>query len=171
MIKISLKFKSALLKEGVRNLLVKQMALVSILENENKSMSKVDLLLTDHEVENNSLYCYGIVKFQQNGTIQLEWHNSHFMTETKKQVLEEIYTLLCENDNYERQTEYNYQLSDRELEVLGYICKGKKNSEIAEILFISENTVATHRRNLMKKIGVNKTSELIIWGFKNNILF
>ncbi len=60
--------------------------------------------------------------------------------------------------------------SDRELEVLRYICKGRSNEQIADILFISEKTIATHRRNIMKKAGVKKSTELIVWALDNKIV-
>jgi DNA-binding NarL/FixJ family response regulator len=61
-------------------------------------------------------------------------------------------------------------LSDREMEILRYICKGRSNEQIAEILFISEKTVATHRKNIMKKAVVKKTSDLILWALENKIV-
>lgn len=60
--------------------------------------------------------------------------------------------------------------SDRELEVLRYICKGRSNEQIADLLFISEKTIATHRRNIMKKAGVKKSTELIVWALDNKIV-
>lgn len=60
--------------------------------------------------------------------------------------------------------------SDRELEILRYICKGRSNEQIADILFISEKTIATHRRNIMKKAGVKKSTDLIIWALDNKIV-
>lgn len=59
--------------------------------------------------------------------------------------------------------------SERELEIFRYICKGRSNEQIADILFISEKTVATHRKNIMKKAGVKKTSDLILWALEKNL--
>ncbi|MEL6625288.1 MAG: response regulator transcription factor [Bacteroidota bacterium] len=55
----------------------------------------------------------------------------------------------------------NYELTKRELEILKSVVGGKTSSEIGEELFISENTVNTHRRNIHKKLGVNNVAELI----------
>ncbi len=60
-------------------------------------------------------------------------------------------------------------LTNRELEVLGYICKGYTTSEIAEKLFISSKTVEAHRTNLFQKAKVRNIAELIIWAIKNNL--
>jgi DNA-binding NarL/FixJ family response regulator len=48
-------------------------------------------------------------------------------------------------------------LTEREVEVLKMIAEEMTSPEIAEKLFISPKTVETHRKNLMKKIGVNNT--------------
>lgn len=52
-------------------------------------------------------------------------------------------------------------LSDRETEVLKYVSEGKTTKEIAAILFVSTRTVETHRVNMMKKLEVQNTAELI----------
>lgn len=55
---------------------------------------------------------------------------------------------------------YN-DLSTREVEVLKLVGEAKSNDEIAEILSISKRTVETHKQNLLRKIGVKNTTELI----------
>lgn len=52
-------------------------------------------------------------------------------------------------------------LSERETEVLKYVSEGKTTKEIAAILFVSTRTVETHRVNMMKKLEVQNTAELI----------
>lgn len=53
------------------------------------------------------------------------------------------------------------QLSEREKEVLTLVSDGKTTKEIAEELFVSARTVETHRVNIMKKLKVQNTAELI----------
>jgi two-component system, NarL family, response regulator NreC len=60
-------------------------------------------------------------------------------------------------------------LSEREKEILNLIVQGKNNKDIAKKLFISENTVLTHRRNIMRKVKVKSTAQLIITSLKNGI--
>lgn len=59
-------------------------------------------------------------------------------------------------------------LSNRELEVMKLLAVGKKNEEIAEALFISENTVKTHLKRIYEKMSVNSREEAvnkgILWG-------
>jgi len=52
-------------------------------------------------------------------------------------------------------------LSDREKSVLHYVLEGKTSDEIAGQLFISVNTVHTHRRNILKKTGAKSVIDLI----------
>lgn len=53
-------------------------------------------------------------------------------------------------------------LSSRELEILHLIAMGFDSEIIAEKLFLSVNTVSTHRRNILKKTGASSTLDLII---------
>lgn len=52
-------------------------------------------------------------------------------------------------------------LTSREKEIVAYLKSGKQNKEIAELLFLSEFTVKTHRQNLMRKLQVRNVAELI----------
>jgi DNA-binding CsgD family transcriptional regulator len=58
--------------------------------------------------------------------------------------------------------EINHQkLSLREIEVLGLIMQGLTNNEIAEKLFVSYETVKSHRKNILLKTGAKNTAALI----------
>lgn len=61
-------------------------------------------------------------------------------------------------------------LTEREIEILRYICKGRSNEQIGDLLFVSDKTIATHKRNIMKKVGVKKTSDLILWALDNRVV-
>lgn len=60
-------------------------------------------------------------------------------------------------DGYQRQ----YSLSSREIEVLKLVLEKHTNTEISEILFISENTVKFHMKNILKKTECSNRHELI----------
>jgi DNA-binding CsgD family transcriptional regulator len=55
----------------------------------------------------------------------------------------------------------NQKLSIREIEVLGLIMQGLTNHDIAEKLFISYETVRSHRKNILEKTGAKNTAALI----------
>ncbi|RYZ75578.1 MAG: response regulator transcription factor [Proteobacteria bacterium] len=63
-----------------------------------------------------------------------------------------------------------YQLTKRELEIITLICKGASTPELSEKLFISENTVNTHRRNIMYKLDVKNVAGLIGFARENGII-
>lgn len=52
-------------------------------------------------------------------------------------------------------------LTAREIEIARYVCDGKSNREIAEILFISQNTVRNHIYNIYRKLEVTNKIELM----------
>lgn len=61
-------------------------------------------------------------------------------------------------------------LSDREIEILRYICQGYSNNEIADTLHLSPHTVDGHRRNLLSKSGAKNSVGLAIWAIKNGVI-
>lgn len=61
-------------------------------------------------------------------------------------------------------------LSKREREILRMICLEKTSTEISNELFISEHTVLTHRKNLLKKVGCKNTVGLVHYAYQNEII-
>ncbi|MCD6202346.1 MAG: response regulator transcription factor [Bacteroidales bacterium] len=62
------------------------------------------------------------------------------------------------------QTSLNFDhtsLTEREKQVARLLCQGKTSKEIAKHLYISANTVNTHRKAILKKLGFSSTSELL----------
>lgn len=61
-------------------------------------------------------------------------------------------------------------LSDREKEVIVSLVQGMTNKEIADHLFISINTVITHRRNIARKLQIHSPAGLTIYAIVNNLV-
>lgn len=61
-------------------------------------------------------------------------------------------------------------VSKREKEVLQLISEEMTTSEIAKQLFISVTTVETHRKNMLKKLGVRNTAGLMRYAFENSLV-
>ncbi len=61
-------------------------------------------------------------------------------------------------------------LTARELEILQHIVAGKSNKEIAVQLNLSANTVAVHRANIMDRLGIHKTAELVVYAIRNGLV-
>jgi DNA-binding NarL/FixJ family response regulator len=61
-------------------------------------------------------------------------------------------------------------LTDRELEVLRLVARGCANKEIAKELFISENTVKNHVRNILEKLQLHSRVEAAMYAMRSNLL-
>lgn len=62
------------------------------------------------------------------------------------------------------------ELTEREMEVLLLIAKGKSNQEIADELFIAIKTVKTHVSNLLSKLEVQDRTQAVIYAFKHELV-
>lgn len=61
-------------------------------------------------------------------------------------------------------------LSEREIDVLKAVAQGYSNKEIAEKLFISANTVITHRKNITDKLGIKTIAGLTVYAIMKKII-
>ena len=61
-------------------------------------------------------------------------------------------------------------LTTREIEVLGQIAGGNRNRDIAEQLFISEETVKVHIKHIMEKLGASDRTEAVAIGIRRGII-
>ena len=61
-------------------------------------------------------------------------------------------------------------LSQREKEIVSCVAKGLTNKEIAEVLFLSVHTVATHRRNISSKLQIHTPAGLTIYAIINKLV-
>ena len=61
-------------------------------------------------------------------------------------------------------------LSERENEIIKLVAEGNTNGKIAELLFLSNHTVNTHRKNIMSKLGVKNTAGIVMYAVKMNIV-
>jgi DNA-binding NarL/FixJ family response regulator len=62
------------------------------------------------------------------------------------------------------------KLSDRELEVLGLISKGKGNKEIAKLLFVTDNTVKMHVKNILSKLEAHDRTQAVVIAIQLGLL-
>lgn len=62
------------------------------------------------------------------------------------------------------------KLSDREMEVMILLAKGKSVSEIAEQLFLSVNTVNTYRARILEKLGLKSNTQIALYALENGLL-
>ena len=69
-----------------------------------------------------------------------------------------------------QQAESKESISEREKEIIICLVQGMSNKEIANQLFISINTVITHRRNIVRKLQIHSLAGLTIYAIANNLI-
>jgi len=109
--------------------------------------SSVMILNEIHEIEAYLSLCTDMTNILD--SVRIRWHMFGPKSENFPQFL------------YQYANKKTGIFSERELEILQLLIEGKSSTEIAEKLFISLNTVNTHRKSLMKKADVKKTIDLI----------
>jgi DNA-binding NarL/FixJ family response regulator len=62
------------------------------------------------------------------------------------------------------------QLTDRELEVLGYVASGYRNREIAERLNVTVKTVEYHLSNILGRLGARSRTEAVVRAWQTGML-
>ena len=61
-------------------------------------------------------------------------------------------------------------LTDREKEVLQLLAEGRSNKEVAALLDIGVSTVDTHRMNLMQKLNLHSTAEIVLYAVRKKLI-
>lgn len=84
------------------------------------------------------------------------------------QISEIIFQKLYVDSNQPTNKKGDKPLSDREIEVLTLIANGVANKNIAEQLFISVRTVDAHRNNILQKLKLGSTADLVKYAIKNS---
>jgi two-component system NarL family response regulator len=83
-------------------------------------------------------------------------------------LLNEFATMVKRRD--ERAQVPGPRLTDRELEVLKLVAKGMNNRDIGAELFISENTVKNHVRNILEKLHLHSRMEAVVYAVREKLL-
>lgn len=89
-----------------------------------------------------------------------------------KQVREKIFTTVTKGNPKLNKPELpiNFILTERELEIIILIALEFSGKEISEQLFISTNTVETHRKNIMKKLDAKNSISLVKYALKHKLI-
>ncbi len=88
------------------------------------------------------------------------------VAEGKRYFSDEVTSAILENKTISNSI-ISPELTRREREILKLIAQGKNNPGIAEILFLSVDTVKTHRKNLMRKLDINNTAGLVKYALEH----
>ena len=93
-------------------------------------------------------------------------------TYTSKEIAfqnKEVYHLTTDS-LYDDKFVRKFRLTKRELQILQLISEANSNKEIAKELYISDQTVSVHRKNIMKKLNVSNTAGLISAAYQHNLI-
>lgn len=82
----------------------------------------------------------------------------------------EVTTKMMQRMRTGSETFLHDELTERELEVLLLMTKGKSNQEIADDLFIGIKTVKTHVSNVLSKLEVQDRTQAVIYAFKHELV-
>jgi two-component system NarL family response regulator len=82
-------------------------------------------------------------------------------------LLTEFASMIKKTDD--RQQVPTPRLTDREMEVLKLVAKGMNNRDIAKQLFISENTVKNHIRNILEKLQLHSRMEAVVYAVREKL--
>ena len=114
-------------------------------------------------------------------TLYNEGINGYINKECSKSEIKKGINLIIQGQNYfceftkkalKKYNSPNYKknlISKRELEILKLILHEKKNQDIADLLSITVSTVETHKKNLIKKLGVKSSIGLVKYALDNNL--
>lgn len=101
------------------------------------------------------------------GIIQISRGQSYISKNLKLYPKDGIDTVISSVFDESFQAKYN--LTRRELEILGLIAQAKSNTDIAENLYISPQTVGAHRKNIMRKLNITSTAGLVRFAIENQV--
>lgn len=85
--------------------------------------------------------------------------SSPFLANLTPRILFKIHDPDRMDEEIEKEINEKYSLTEREKEILGHLLKGKSNKEMADLMFVSTETVKTHLQNIYKKLGVKSRME------------
>ena len=80
------------------------------------------------------------------------------------------FALMAKRSNERSQQVPTPRLTERELEVLKLVARGLNNRDIAKELFISENTVKNHIRNILEKLQLHSRMEAVVYAVREKLL-
>lgn len=90
-----------------------------------------------------------------------------YFTPSIARVLLEDYMRMMKQNNV--QDSYDL-LTEREKEVLQLLAQGKSNKEVAQLLNLSPHTIDSHRTNLMQKLDLHNTAEIVLYSVRKGII-
>lgn len=106
-----------------------------------------------------------------NRSEHLSWGGMSLLTTlSHEEIIEALDSCIEQLSTSREPRETQEELTLREIEVLRCVAQGKMNKEIADVLHISINTVLSHRKNIVAKLGIKTVSGLSLYAVMNGII-
>jgi DNA-binding NarL/FixJ family response regulator len=136
-------------------------------------LSKLLIISSDHDKE----AIYSVLEYNINSFLTKECSKKEITraiyatVKGEKFFCNKILDVLLEKSAFRNKLDCEpTSLSERETEVIKSIADGKSNRIISDDLCISIHTVRTHRKNIMRKLGINSVSELVLYAVNAGII-
>ena len=147
---------------------------LKILKEKNLEFKIIMLSANDDQKSILDAVKYGAMGFLDKNTTKEELfvalnevcnNNSYF----GKNISHIVFNNFAESLKNEKQKPNNV-LSEREIEVVKLIASGLTSKEIAAKLFISSRTVEAHKNNILEKLGLKTSADIVKYAIKNNLI-
>ena len=131
------------------------------------------LVLTSNK---NKETIYNILKSGIKNFISKDCNTDEFLSALKATSANEKYfssyilDVLLSKKIWDSNEDNNINLTNKEIEIIKLLAQGKTTKDIAKEIFISYHTVNTHRKNILAKLNINNTSELVMYAVKKGIV-
>ncbi|MFN8208598.1 MAG: response regulator transcription factor [Bacteroidales bacterium] len=90
--------------------------------------------------------------------------------ENQRYLAAELVDVVMSRQDHKKNAAGDHPLTPSELEIVRLIGQGLTTKEIANQKHLSFHTIITHRRNIFKKLGINNSSELLMYAIRNGII-
>jgi DNA-binding NarL/FixJ family response regulator len=167
---------------------------IAELKNQKTDFNSYDLFISDIELPGEDIFkllCSIKLEHPQLPILIISMHNKlsvikkckelkvegYILKDDHELIIKVVENLLSGKEYYSEKVKQTLNilnkkeelLTPKEEEIIALLAKGKNNHEIAEKLFISYNTIKTHRKNINRKLGVTSTGEIVKYYFENYI--
>ncbi len=183
-----------ILKENFTDLHLDKYKSIAELKNKKIDFDSYTLLISDIELPGEdifNLFCSIKLKHPKLPILVISMHNKlsvikkckelnvegYILKDDNEQIIKVIKEILSGQEYYSDKVKKTLNilnkkekfLTPKEEEIIILLAKGRNNQQLADELFISYNTIKTHRKNINRKLGLTSTGEIVRYYFENYI--
>jgi DNA-binding NarL/FixJ family response regulator len=183
-----------ILKAYFSDLYLDKFKSIAELTDQKTDFSSYDLFISDIELPREDIFkLLSLIKFEHPKLpiLIISMHNKlsvikkckelkidgYILKDDYELVIKVVENLLSGNEYYSEKVKQTLNilnkkeklLTPKDEEIIALIAKGKNNHEMAKELFISYNTIITHRKNISRKLELNTKGEIVKYYFENYV--